>query len=180
MAAGAPSCRRYSAHESEPRRASVPASIAAASAVIADEGRGERAELLERHGQPLPQLTARAPAHRGRRAVGAAREPVARELGAHLGVLGRIPRAADLDERARAREGPRPGPASQAVPALEHEHRGARVGQVAGGAQAGEPGSGDNHVGVVAHARSGARSSQSVTPQVIASQTQSDPRTAPW
>ena len=144
------------------------------------ERRLQRSELVERHGQPLAQLSPGAPAHRGGRPVGARAEPVARELRRHLGVLGREPRAADLDQRARAGERARPGAPAGAIPRLQHQHGATGVREIARRAQPGEAGADDDCIEHVRHAPSGARSSQSVMPQVITSQTQSAPFAAPW
>ena len=164
------------AHESEARPPSVPAVTAAPSAAIAASAASSAPSSPNGTGRPSRS----SPPVRQRTAdglpVGARAEAVARELGGHLGVLGREPRAADLDLDVRARERPRPGAPARAIPGLEHEHRAARLGEIARRAQPGEARADDDRVVRLAHAGSGATSSQAVAPHVIASHTQSAPR----
>ena len=127
----------------------------------------------------MAHLACGAPADGRRGTVGARAEPVARELGSHLGVLRGEPRPADLDHRAGARERTCPGATARTIPGLEHQHRAPGVGEVARGAQARKPGACDDGVELGGHAFSGA-SSQTVVPHVIASHTASAPRAAPW
>ncbi len=79
----------------------------------------------------------------------ALREAVARELGAHLGVVVDEPGAAELDDAAV--EPGREGAPADALPRLEDEDAPAGVREVAGRPEAGEAGADDDGIEIAGH-----------------------------
>jgi hypothetical protein len=152
VAAGTASCSMYSVQDSD-------AASPSGGAIGVARDRHQRAleirDLAERHGQLVAQLAAGAPADAARALVRLRGEAVPLELPRHLDLLRREPRAADLDGRAVAGERARPGTAAEAVAGLEQQDVAAGVGEVARGAEAGEPAAHHEHVRASFH---GARS----------------------